>query len=83
MKTGMNRDEILENVVAVIKEVMFVKSSVTEETDLQKDLDVDSLDAAEIVMEIETFFGIEISDVDAEKIKTVGDVADLVVKLKE
>ena len=38
------------------------------------DLAADSLDIVELVMAIEEEFGIEISDSDAEKIVTVGDV---------
>ena len=39
------------------------------------DLGADSLDIVELVMAMEEEFGIEIPDEDAEKLKTVGDVA--------
>ncbi|MEQ9363111.1 MAG: acyl carrier protein, partial [Leptospirales bacterium] len=42
------------------------------------DLGADSLDTVELVMALEEEFGIEISDEDAEKIQTVGDVSKYV-----
>ena len=42
------------------------------------DLGADSLDIVELVMAIEEEFGLEISDDDAEKIQTIGDVISYV-----
>lgn len=47
---------------------------ITPETDIMKDLEADSLDAVEVIMNIEEEFGIEISDEDAEKFATVADM---------
>ena len=47
---------------------------ITAETDIMKDLEADSLDAVEVIMNIEEEFGIEISDEDAEKFATVADM---------
>jgi acyl carrier protein len=41
-------------------------------------LDIDSLDVAELAQIIDDKFGVEIKSSDAEQIKTVGDVVDLV-----
>jgi acyl carrier protein len=41
-------------------------------------LDVDSLDIAELAQIVDEKFGVEIKSSDAEQIKTVGDVVDLV-----
>jgi len=41
-------------------------------------LDVDSLDVAELAQIVDEKFGVEIKSSDAEQIKTVGDVVDLV-----
>jgi acyl carrier protein len=45
---------------------------VTDEKRLMEDLGADSLDAVELIMEIEHKFGLEISDKEAEKLRTVG-----------
>ena len=43
---------------------------------LQDDLNADSLDAVEIIMEIEDSFDIEVPDAIAEKIETMEDILD-------
>lgn len=59
------------------------ESTITEETDLSKDLEADSLDAVEIIMAMEEEFGIEIPDEEAEKFKTVGDLVKYVEQESE
>ncbi|MBE7438925.1 MAG: acyl carrier protein [Spirochaetales bacterium] len=67
--------EIMEKVKAIIVEQLGVdESEVTPEAHFIDDLGADSLDTVELVMALEEEFGIEISDEDAEKIQTVGDV---------
>lgn len=70
----MTKDEIKDKVVEIIcKQLEQPKEKVTMETKFAEDLGADSLDTAELVMEFEDEFDINISD-DAEgKIKTVGD----------
>jgi len=58
------------------------ESKVTEEANLIEDLGADIVDADELIMAFEKEFGSEISDGEAEKILTVGDVIDL-IKNKE
>ena len=44
------------------------------DTKLQEDLDADSLDAVEIIMNIEEEFDIKVDDDELENIKTIGDI---------
>ncbi len=48
-----------------------------------EDLNADSLDLTELIMTFEERFGFEISEEDAEKLKTVGDVVEYIKKRKE
>ena len=73
----------MEKIKAIIVEQLGVdQSEVTPEAHFIDDLGADSLDTVELVMALEEEFGIEISDEDAEKIQTVGDVAKFIDKLK-
>lgn len=47
-----------------------------------KDLGADSLDIVELVMDLEESFDLEISDAEAEKIKTVGDAVKHILERK-
>lgn len=57
-------------------------SNVKPETSLMGDLEVDSLDAVEIVMKIEDEFEIEIPDDEVSKFKNIGDIADYIKEKK-
>ncbi|HUY18377.1 MAG TPA: acyl carrier protein [Candidatus Binataceae bacterium] len=51
---------------------------VTPEASFIEDLGADSLDIVELVMALEEEYGMEISDEDAEKIRTVKDVVSYI-----
>ena len=69
----------LERVVKIVVERLSVdESEVKPEATFKDDLGADSLDVVELVMELEDEFDLEISDEDAEKISTVGDVIEYI-----
>jgi len=64
-----------EDVKAIIKDLLGAdEAKITSEARFREDLEADSLDLVELIMAFEDKFGAEISDEDAQKITTVGDV---------
>ncbi len=75
--------EALERVKKIIVESLNVDpGEVTMEANIKEDLGADSLDVVDLIMELEDEFDMEISDEDAEKITTVGDVIGYIEKNK-
>jgi acyl carrier protein len=73
---------IEDKVIDIISEQMGAeKSEITRETSFVNDLNADSLDTVELVMEFEDEFDINIPDEEAEKIQTVGAAIDYVAKV--
>jgi len=73
---------IQNKIIDIISEQMGVdKADVSKETSFINDLNADSLDTVELVMEFEDEFDISIPDEEAEKIQTVGSAVDYVVKV--
>jgi len=76
----MNRDEVLSMVRAHLSSELEVEpDEVREDTRFKEDLDADSLDLYELVMELEDRYGISVSEEQAAKIDTVGAAVDFVV----
>lgn len=63
-----------QEVIDIVVEQLGVdKDDVTSDKSFVEDLNADSLDLTELIMTFEERFGCEISQEDAEKLKTVGD----------
>ena len=75
---------VRDKVIDIISEQMGVdKAEVTRETSFINDLNADSLDTVELVMEFEDEFDMSIPDEEAEKIQTVGAAIDYIVKIAQ
>jgi acyl carrier protein len=72
-------DEIFEKIKEIITELLDVDDDkITLDARFREDLEADSLDLVELIMEFEERFGGEISDEDAQKITTVGEAVTYV-----
>ena len=75
----MDETEIQEKVVSIVAEQMGVdKAEISRDTNFINDLNADSLDTVELVMEFEDEFETSIPDEQAEKIQTVGQAIDYI-----
>jgi acyl carrier protein len=70
---------MLEKIKEVLQEAVNVnEEEVTPEARLAEDLQIDSLAAVELALELETAFDIEIADEELAALKTVQDILDLI-----
>jgi acyl carrier protein len=73
----MDQNEIFDKVKAIIVDLLGVdEAKITMEARFREDLEADSLDLVELIMKFEDEFGGEISDKEAQDIKTVGQAVD-------
>jgi acyl carrier protein len=75
----VDRDQVMK----LVREHLSTELEVPEEriqleTRFREDLDADSLDLYELVMELEDRYGIRVSEEEAAEIETVGDAVDFV-----
>ena len=76
----MTREEVMELVRAHLAEELEVDAAeISEGARFKEDLDADSLDLYELVMELEDRYGVSIPEEQANRIKTVGDAVDFVL----
>ena len=77
----MQRDEVFNLVRDHLAEELEVDAAkISEATRFKQDLDADSLDLYELVMELEDRYGISVSEQQAARIETVGDAVSFVVE---
>jgi len=75
----LSRADVLQKVREHLSaELEIPLGQIREETRLREDLDADSLDLYELVMELEDTYGISVSEEEAAGIETVADAVDFV-----
>lgn len=77
----MDDKEIFDKVVKIL--APFVKNqdalgSVSNDTDILKDLRVNSSRLVDIILQFEDEFGIEVQDEEADKVQTIGAAVDMI-----
>jgi len=78
-REGLDREEILTKIQEITSDRLGVdETDVTPDASFREDLEADSLDLVELIMELEEQFGMEIPDEEAEKITTVEEAVDYV-----
>jgi acyl carrier protein len=77
----MSRDEVMQKVREhLAAELEVDPARITEGTRFREDLDADSLDLYELVMELEDTYGVRVSEEDASRIETVRQAVDFVLE---
>lgn len=70
----MSEQEIFDKISAILQDHFQLEAGqVSKDLNFKQDLDADSIDIVEFVLELEDTFNAEIPDEDAENIHTVGD----------
>lgn len=69
-----------DKVCKILRECLYISdvSPINLNSDLRKDLSMDSLDAVQLSMDLEDEFSVEISNDEIEKVKTIQDVISLI-----
>ena len=62
----------------LVDKLAIAETEVTEDANFTKDLGIDSLDYAELVLEFEQAFDIQIPDSDAEKLQTINQAINYI-----
>jgi acyl carrier protein len=77
----MSRDEVMQKVREHLSTELEVPAEkIQPETRFREDLDADSLDLYELVMELEDVYGVKVSEEEAAQIETVGQAVDFVLE---
>lgn len=81
----MPKEEIQKTITEILVEKLGIaETEVTPDASFIKDLGIDSLDYAELVMEFEQSFNIRIPDTDAEKLSTINHAVSYIsAKMEE
>lgn len=78
----MTRDEIHAQIKSYMTGLFDTPAdAITLDADLQKDLDLDSIDAVDLIVKLQEFTGEKIKPEDFKTVRTVGDVVNRIYDL--
>lgn len=80
MNDSFSMQQIEEHLIAIFNEHKTTNVEVTLESVVTADLGVDSLVVMETVAELEDYYGLSLPDDELPKIRTIGDVKQLVTQ---
>ena len=73
----INKSDVSDQIKSIVTKTTN-NELITEESDLHYDLDLDSLEKLEIIVECEREYGIEIHEVEIDSLETVGKLIELI-----
>lgn len=77
-----SQEEIYQQVVSTLEELFEIDpQQVSPQARLSEDLDIDSIDAVDLVVELKSLTGKKIQPEDFKSVRSVQDVVDAIVKL--
>ena len=76
-----SRADISQQITSILAELFEVDpESISENSLLYEDLDIDSIDAVDLIVELKSYTGRNVDPEDFKSVKTVGDLVDVVCK---
>ena len=80
----LSRNDIFQKVTSLLEELFELDpAEVTEESLLYEDLDIDSIDAVDLIIELKSYTGKKIGPDDFKAVRSVGDIVTAVQELLE
>jgi acyl carrier protein len=77
-----SRDEVYQKITTILVDLFEVDAdAISEDSLLYEELDIDSIDAVDLVIELKSYTGKKVAPEDFKSVRTVGDVVDAVCKL--
>ena len=77
-----NREEVYQKIVSVLEQLFEIKAQqISLQARLYEDLDLDSIDAVDLLIELKNITGKSIRPDDFKSVRTVQDVVEAVIKL--
>lgn len=77
-----NKNAIFEHVANTLTELFDIeRADIKMESHLSDDLDIDSIDAIDLIVELKKYVGKKISPEDFKSVRTVGDIVNAVSDL--
>lgn len=77
-----SKEEIVQHIKTVMVEYFELDASeITEDSNLYEDLDIDSIDTIDLIIELKKHIDKEVDEMALIECKTIGDVADIIAKM--